>query len=95
MQRGGDLASFSTKEEQNAALSVVGEAKGSLIGLNDLDNESKFEWSDGSKDIWRNWKGSEPNGGKKENCVCLSFSKYPRWADISCSIKRCFICKCS
>ena len=91
---GGDLVSFSTKEEQDEALSIIGEAKGSWIGLNDLENEGKFEWSDGSKDVWRNhWKKGEPNGGKRENCVCFSFSQYPRWADISCSKKRSFICK--
>ena len=92
---GGDLVSFSTKEEQDEALSIIGEAKGSWIGLNDLENEGKFEWSDGSKDVWMNWKKGEPNGRERENCVILaaSVSYYPRWADVPCNQKRFFVCK--
>ena len=93
MQGGGDLVSFTTEEEQNEALSVVGEAKGSWIGFNDFEKENNFQWSDGSKKVWKNWKKNEPSGWTRENCACISAKSYPQWADLSCTTKRSFICE--
>ncbi|XP_052086392.1 perlucin-like protein isoform X4 [Mytilus californianus] len=59
------------------------------LGMNDIQNEGHWRWSDNSFVSYTNWRYSEPNGGRWENCGCYcknscywtSFN----WNDRSCS----------
>ena len=93
VQGGGELVSLSTKEEEDEVMSVTGLPKGSWLGLNDLQHEGQYEWSDGSEKNWTNWQFGEPNGKLEENCVAVSYYSYPQWLDVSCSLKRIFVCE--
>lgn len=62
------------------------------IGLNDIQNENKYVWSDRSNSKFRNWEGGQPdNGDHNENCV--EMDGYGFWSDAFCFQARHFICK--
>ena len=85
----GHLASFSSKEQQTAAISEV-DPSIYWIGLSDYEDEDQWKWSDGSSTSWMNWDGGEPNGGRGENCAQL---REGIWRDASCNDGRYFVCK--
>jgi len=59
------------------------------IGLNDYDDEGVWEWADGNASAYRNWYGSEPNGGGWENGAVMNYqNNWPhnggmQWADMN------------
>nr|XP_039259561.1 secretory phospholipase A2 receptor-like [Styela clava] len=70
-----------------------------FIGLNDIKNEQKWVWSDGTTATYTNWyRGgwTEPTNptNREEDCVITLENKYARkWADVSCSTKYPSICQ--
>ena len=84
----GDLASFKNEEEQS---NVDSSSDWYWIGLTDKEEEGKWVWSDGSNNVWQNWRGQEPNGGTEENCVAISHDG--KWIDDGCFRPRFFVCK--
>nr|XP_039259559.1 uncharacterized protein LOC120336018 [Styela clava] len=70
-----------------------------FIGLNDIKNEGKWVWSDGTRASYTNWRtdgGDEPSKGqnRNENCAIALEKKYDHtWADVSCSAKYLSICQ--
>ena len=72
------------------------------IGLSDADNEDDWKWTDGTEldlDEYKNWRESQPdNYHDNEDCVVIVMTpSYPhysgKWADLSCSKKRKYICE--
>ena len=65
---GGHLTSIHSNDEQKHILGLVKQSCGasavSLIGLNDIDLEGIWTWSDGSAYSFTNWNAGEPNDGK-------------------------------
>ena len=86
----GDLASFKNEKEQ-LEIKVSSSTEFYWIGLTDKEEEGKWVWSDGSNNVWKNWRGNEPNGGTAENCVVISHDG--KGIDVSCSKPRFFVCK--
>jgi hypothetical protein len=98
---GGDLASVRNAEEQDTITILNGQNNQrstgwgygyAYIGMNDINQEGVFVWSDGSPTTYTNWYPSNPSGGVNENCVHLDhsplkgvydFSEAP-WNDVSC-----------
>merc|ERR1719419_1492186 len=73
----GDLASIHSTEE-NEFLNSMGCY--CWIGLNDIDNEGEFVWSDGSDVDFLHWRGGEPNNaGGEEHYAHLNEKGY--WND--------------
>ena len=96
----GDLASINDLEEQreiDALLISQLRSETFWIGANDIKQEGRFEWSDGSRFRYANWYRGEPNNkGAKgaENCVQIMRGYHGRkWNDLECSSKIAFVCK--
>ncbi|KAH0631894.1 hypothetical protein JD844_019792 [Phrynosoma platyrhinos] len=70
-------------------------------GLNDLRQESNFEWTDGSSYDYNYWDGNQPDDGihskpEDEDCVQIWYrysSALRSWNDNSCSREFPFVCK--
>ena len=66
------------------------------IGLNDLNQEGSFEWSDQSPMNYTRWGEGEPNdaGGNGEDCgIILMENRQSRWDDRACSRQYSYICE--
>ena len=90
----GDLASVTSTEEKEkirVLLSRFSDKEWFWIGLNDIEKEGKFVWSDGSAYNDNNWKANEPNGNRSENCMFSD--KSVQWYDHRCTVTLYFICK--
>ncbi|NXG70851.1 MRC1 protein, partial [Baryphthengus martii] len=92
----GNLASIHNPEEHDFILSQLGyKAADELwIGLNDLNTQMYFEWSDGTPVTYTKWMPGEPthaiNG--QEDCVIIA-GEDGYWADTACDRKLGYICK--
>jgi len=64
------------------------------IGLNDMDNEGQFKWSDGQElGKYTKWAKGEPNDhGNDEDCVVLEI-KLDGWNDRNCNEPLTFVCE--
>ncbi|XP_026580115.1 C-type lectin domain family 19 member A-like [Pseudonaja textilis] len=71
------------------------------MGLNDLRQESNFEWTDGSPYDYNYWDGNQPDDGihtipEDEDCVQIWYrysSALRSWNDNSCNREFPFVCK--
>ena len=87
---GAKMASIHSAAENdfifNQIMSRYGRARNVYLGLNDIKNEGKFEWTDGTEVDYLNWNRGEPNGLPGENCAeMLTQHNAKVWNDISCS----------
>lgn len=95
---GGDLATIHDAAENQALLAnIYGKVAAPYvwIGLNDMDSEGNFVWSDGSPADYRNWFPGDPtNGGMAgpENCVALGTTAYRMWNDATCEDSAYYVC---
>jgi hypothetical protein len=101
-QLNATLAEVDTKEENEylnelaARMTPADQLYGVYIGKSDLKSEGGWIW-DGSKgrifDVFNNFKGNEPNGNRRENCLHLMRRKSWKWNDIPCETRLMFICE--
>jgi len=101
---GGHLARVDSQETNTHLISRMKEngIEKAWIGYNDGKGEGLWEWTDGSRNSYNNWKSSttkhrlaEPNGGKRENCAQIQTGSEwdGKWNDIPCYHRRHFICQ--
>ncbi|XP_064644550.1 macrophage mannose receptor 1-like isoform X2 [Lineus longissimus] len=86
---GGDLASIGDRAEDNYIRIQTKNLGGDqwLIGLNDIEKEGIFKWTDGSPVAYTNWNPGEPNDaspGDGEDCVELNPNIGGYWNDVPC-----------
>jgi cysteine-rich repeat protein len=95
LRYGGDLVSISSQEDNDAVRNVL-QGRTGWIGLQDLENENQFEWSDNSALTYRNWALGEPNNQSGEDCVEM-YGQQPNgsWNDNDCERLRSFVCEFS
>ena len=92
---GGELLSFGSKEEVTMVRKTIwlryGVEKGQFwIGINDIDNDGIYSWSDGSKLTYVNW-GSKFTGS---NCGYAVWTELiSGWFATSCDYKMMCICR--
>jgi len=96
-QWGGQLVTI-MDAKQNAY--ILGELArrwmgGSWMGYNDRAAEGKWTWLYGNGCAnYKNWKGGEPNGHRRENCgeIVHGWGWKGQWNDLGCNQKRSYIC---
>lgn len=86
ISRGGDLASIHSDEVQAAVKDAAFDLLYAnwWIGLNDIDEEGSWAWSDGSVFNYENWNPNEPNDSNGEDCGHLSTWGDGGWNDLQC-----------
>uniref|UniRef100_A0A8C3EI57 Uncharacterized protein n=1 Tax=Corvus moneduloides TaxID=1196302 RepID=A0A8C3EI57_CORMO len=88
---GGNLASIPNEEVQAFLFYHLKYATTNVwIGMNDINQESTFLWTDGSTVSYTNWVHGAPE--KKQNCVFIMKSD-GKWRDDSCDNKRGYVCQ--
>ena len=90
---GGHLVSISSNAEAYAInewiIGRYGEKGSCWIGINDIDNDGIYSWSDGSKLAYENWVFKGPGG----QCGFAFWSKsVSGWFTASCDEKMMCIC---
>ena len=96
--RGGHLAAMHSVDEQKmiadgALVSSKGLWLPWWIGLNDVDAEGSFVWTDGTPVDFTKWSAGEPNNaGGAEHCVHIHGVEASVWNDIPCDVLRPYIC---
>ena len=92
---GGDLASVASKQDEekiNQLLSAFVNHEGFWFGLNDIETEGTYVWSDGSEYFYTNWKDGEPNNsGGNEDCMLAGLGM--KWVDAPCGGKAYSVCR--
>ena len=64
------------------------------LGLNDIQSEGNFEWSDGSNKTFAFWAADEIKDDRQNAAEdCAAMSKNGEWRQFHCDDKFYFICK--
>merc|ERR1712227_886336 len=86
---GGQLAEFSSINEEIAVEQILLRDVSYWIGLSDFSHEGTWRWQE-SHDIpsYTNWQPGQPNGGTSQNCAMKTFFKneHGKWHDVACTI---------
>ncbi|XP_055509416.1 alpha-N-acetylgalactosamine-specific lectin-like [Leucoraja erinacea] len=82
---------------QNSVISHLirpgcGGIQSAWIGLNDRCCEGHFKWIDGSAYSYSHFACGEPNNSGNEDCVETNFNGVGLWNDLSCNVRRSFVC---
>ena len=92
--QGASLASIHSSEE-NEFLRSLAPNDDVFIGLNDVQIEGTFAWSDGSLVNFENWEENQPdNDFDMEDCVII-VSADGKWNDTPCEMWYGYVCKLS
>ncbi|XP_053915272.1 macrophage mannose receptor 1 [Cuculus canorus] len=93
---GGNLATVSTKEMQAFLMSLlINAATDTWIGLNDINQEHKYLWTDGSPVYYTNWVKGSPSYYSKADCVLMvknPVEQAGKWKDEECTTSKSYIC---
>ncbi|XP_062425038.1 macrophage mannose receptor 1-like [Rhea pennata] len=93
---GGDLASIHSEEEQNLISGLDRDYLRSSywMGLNALDSDGGFVWSDGSPVNFEKWAGGEPNNyDGNEKCGVFYGYNNMKWNDLFCEHMQDYVCQ--
>ncbi|KAK6180708.1 hypothetical protein SNE40_008709 [Patella caerulea] len=95
--KGGDLLSITSKTEQDYVKGRIRASNDSgivWIGLNNLDKDETWQWSDGSPLNLTNWLKGEPEtvDGSGSDCGAISNLEYG-WFNQQCTQMSKYICK--
>lgn len=90
---GGILPSPENSAEDLAIYELAKKTgKHGFLGINDRQLEGKFVHIDGRPAVYMNWRDTEPNGQRTENCVEQD-PKRRKWNDIPCEWTRTIMCE--
>ncbi|XP_057205100.1 macrophage mannose receptor 1-like isoform X7 [Triplophysa rosa] len=93
-QQDADLLSISELHEQSYIAGLTDHMGSVLwIGLNSLDFESGWQWSNGNPFRYLNWAPGHPSLEPGLNCAALNAAKASKWESLSCSKKLGYICR--
>uniref|UniRef100_A0A8D0GM94 Macrophage mannose receptor 1 n=1 Tax=Sphenodon punctatus TaxID=8508 RepID=A0A8D0GM94_SPHPU len=93
---GGNLASV-VNEEMQAFLTfhLKGVGTNTWIGLNDINHEHKFLWTDGRGVYFTNWAKGSPSGYSSYSVSMMdnNYKDAGKWAEVDCDISNGYICQ--
>ncbi|XP_041029396.1 C-type mannose receptor 2 isoform X1 [Carcharodon carcharias] len=93
-QQSSDLLSITELHEQTYINGLLTGYSATLwIGLNDLDIDGGWQWSDGSPLKYLNWESDQPANSLEENCGVIRTESSGRWQNKDCGIARPYVCK--
>ncbi|XP_051570049.1 macrophage mannose receptor 1-like isoform X2 [Myxocyprinus asiaticus] len=93
-QQDADLLSIEELHEQTYISGMTNILSSSLwIGLNSLDFESGWQWSNGNPFRYLNWAPGHPSLEPGLNCAALNAGKASKWESMACSKKLGYICR--
>jgi len=87
---GGHLVAISSQQEDQRVTELQAAVGGNpvWIGLNDLDQESSWEWTTGEPVTYTNWAPGQPDNHCDEDCVQKRRQVHPtqafQWNDLDC-----------
>ncbi|XP_074430638.1 macrophage mannose receptor 1-like [Larus michahellis] len=94
---GGNLATISKKEMQASLISLLKSAEtDAWIGLNDINQEHTYLWTDGSPVDYTNWAKGSRSYYSKEDCVFMMknpIEQAGKWKDEECKTSKSYICQ--
>ncbi|XP_061852165.1 macrophage mannose receptor 1-like isoform X2 [Colius striatus] len=94
---GGNLATISKKETQAFLMSLLKNAvTDAWIGLNDINQEHTYLWTDGSPVSYTNWAKGSRSYYSKDDCVFMiknPTEKAGKWKDDECKTSKSYICQ--
>ncbi|XP_071381660.1 macrophage mannose receptor 1 [Centroberyx affinis] len=93
-QQGADLLSIVELHEQTYISGLTNTLGTTLwIGLNSLDFESGWQWSNGNPFRYLNWSPGHPSSDPGLNCAVLNAGKAAKWENSACTKKLGYICR--
>lgn len=97
-KQGAHLVVISSERERSYLQSQFSQSTGQLwIGLNDVNEEGNYVWTDGSPLIYHFWAQGEPqDADHSENCIEMdpNVGENPgAWRDTYCNSHRGYICE--
>uniref|UniRef100_A0A8C7Y9T5 Mannose receptor, C type 1a n=1 Tax=Oryzias sinensis TaxID=183150 RepID=A0A8C7Y9T5_9TELE len=93
-QQGADLLSIVELHEQSYISGLTSHLGTSLwIGLNSLDFESGWQWSNGNPFRYLNWGPGHPSSEPGLNCATINAGKASKWESNTCTKKLGYICR--
>ncbi|XP_041817070.1 macrophage mannose receptor 1 [Chelmon rostratus] len=93
-QQGADLLSIVELHEQSYISGLTNTLGTSLwIGLNSLDFESGWQWSNGNPFRYLNWAPGHPSSEPGLTCATLNAGKASKWESSACTKKLGYICR--
>ncbi|KAM7369802.1 hypothetical protein PAMP_011093 [Pampus punctatissimus] len=93
-QQGADLLSIVELHEQSYISGLTSTLGTSLwIGLNSLDYESGWQWSNGNPFRYLNWAPGHPASQPGLNCATINAAKASKWESSTCTKKLGYICR--
>uniref|UniRef100_UPI00398E69AD macrophage mannose receptor 1-like n=1 Tax=Pristiophorus japonicus TaxID=55135 RepID=UPI00398E69AD len=93
-QQNSDLLSVTELHTQTYLSGLVGNLKTPLwIGLNSLDFDSGWQWSDQNPFRYLNWAPGHPSSESEHTCVVLNPSMGEKWENKACSLKLGYVCQ--
>lgn len=93
-QQGAELLSIVELHEQSYISGLTNTLGTSLwIGLNSLDFDSGWQWSNGNPFRYLNWAPGHPSSEPGSICATLNPAKAAKWESFSCNKKHGYICR--
>jgi len=90
---GADLVAIANQAENDFVATLANTTF--FTGLNDIDSEGSWKWSNGSGVSYTNWAPGEPNNSGNEDCMhyYIGGSQPNRWNDIPCGAAQPYMCE--
>ncbi|XP_061660890.1 macrophage mannose receptor 1 [Syngnathoides biaculeatus] len=93
-QQGADLLSIVELHEQSYISGLTSDLGSALwIGLNSLDFDAGWHWSNGNPFRYLNWAPGHPSSEPGANCATLNSGKASKWESSTCTKKLGYVCR--